>query len=122
MGVERKLAEQGDLRPIHVLKVPHHGSRTFFLTGTTRTDSSLIAIGSNDPRRRHPHESVRLRFERQSLPALWTSEDGGIWSAGQQVVVPFKCAATSTGRRESRGPSRSPGCPRGRPCWIQGME
>ncbi|MGB9612287.1 MAG: ComEC/Rec2 family competence protein, partial [Bryobacteraceae bacterium] len=89
--VEARLAEEGLLAPVQVLKVPHHGSRrsaTEWLLERTRPAVALISAGEgNSYGLPHPETVGRLRAARALV--LRTDEDGlvAVCSDGRYLEV-----------------------------------
>ncbi len=89
--VEEGLLERGQLEPLHILKVAHHGSRTstteFFLSAT-RPDIAIISAGVGN-RYGHPHEIVLERLKEYGVKIFRTDWHGSIviWTDGYDIEV-----------------------------------
>lgn len=89
--VEQRLAEEGRLQPVTVLKVGHHGSRTSstpeFLQAT-RPAIALVSAGQENLFR-HPHSEVVERLQQQKTAIFRTDERGliRVLSNGRQLEV-----------------------------------
>jgi len=71
---------QGDLQPVDLLKVAHHGSRsssTAAFLAATRPAAAIISVGSSNPWG-HPHQEVLERLRSSEVPILRTDRDGAI--------------------------------------------
>jgi competence protein ComEC len=71
---------RGDLQPVDLLKIAHHGSRsssTAAFLAAARPAAAIISVGSSNPWG-HPHQEVLERLRRNEVPILRTDRDGAI--------------------------------------------
>jgi competence protein ComEC len=77
---EHQLIASGQISPVEVLKVAHHGSQTsssnLFLQ-TARPGLGVISLGASNTYG-HPHQEVLDRFSALSVPVLRTDQHGTI--------------------------------------------
>jgi competence protein ComEC len=78
--VEYWLAARGDLSPVTVLQVPHHGSATSSSYALLRATQPRWAFASAGHANRfgHPAQNVRARYAALGVPLLVSSETGMI--------------------------------------------
>ena len=78
--VEYRLAAWGDLSPVTVLQVPHHGSATSSSYALLRATQPRWAFASAGHANRfgHPAQNVRARYAALGVPLLVSSETGMI--------------------------------------------
>jgi competence protein ComEC len=90
-GIERRILEDGGMRPANVLKVAHHGSRTSstpaFLDAAAPA-FAVISVGFENSYR-HPNREVLERLAERHAMSLRTDEDGlvTILSDGRRLAV-----------------------------------
>ncbi|MGS0765119.1 DNA internalization-related competence protein ComEC/Rec2 [Syntrophomonas curvata] len=82
IGMEpmRKLVERRQLRPVTVLKVPHHGSKNSLLMPfyeETRPEWAVISVGENNLFG-HPHDSILAALKGKKVGILRTDRDGAV--------------------------------------------
>ena len=79
-AVEEKMIERNQLKPVDILKVAHHGSRTSsipeFIEATDPVEA-VISAGRNNTYG-HPHEDVVERFLDYETVLYQTSSDGAV--------------------------------------------
>lgn len=77
---EQAIIDHGLLRPVDILKVAHHGSKTssseVFLK-IAMPKIAVISLGKNN-RYGHPHQEVLERFTQLNIPVLRTDERGTV--------------------------------------------
>jgi competence protein ComEC len=89
--IERRILEDGEMRPAEVLKVPHHGSRTSsneeFLAAAAPA-FAVISVGFENSYG-HPNREVLERLAERHAMILRTDEDGlvTILSDGRRMAV-----------------------------------
>ena len=86
---EKRLIGQNRIRPVHVLKVAHHGSRsstTWPLLETTLPQYGVISCGKGNSYG-HPHTETLERLKRRKVQILQTGEQGAImlWTDGESM-------------------------------------
>lgn len=88
---ENQLLGQGLLRPVDILKVAHHGSRTSSTENFLRAVTPKIAIMSLGKTNSygHPHPDVLARYQFLNIPVLRTDQSGRILCA--VTLVTFSC-------------------------------
>ncbi len=77
---EARLIRQGTLRPVDVLKVGHHGSKTSSGEGflkALKPSVAIISVGASN-RFGHPHSAVLARLTRLKCAVKRTDEDGAV--------------------------------------------
>jgi competence protein ComEC len=81
---EAALVESGELRPVDVLKVPHHGSRTSSTPAFLATLRPGLAVAGARPwgPLPFPHAEVTERYAQAGVP-LWTTAQGHVEIAWQ---------------------------------------
>lgn len=112
-GGEQALLAAGRLRPVDVLKVAHHGSRTSSTPGVVRATRPAVAIVSvgADNRYDHPSPEVEQRWRAAGACVLRTDRCGAVTvtiAAGEALetsTVDPACGCPPTG---VRAPARSP--------------
>ena len=78
--IEARLAANGYLRPVDVLEVPHHGSKsssTPALVEATKPRFAIISVGQHSMFG-HPHREVVERWEASGAQVLTTGRSGTI--------------------------------------------
>lgn len=97
---------EGRLRPVDVLKVAHHGSRTSTSAAFLARVRPTVAVASLGRQNRygHPHPEVWGRLRRQVRCALRTDLDGGVtvFTDGDSLHVRAARAGSACGRALSR--------------------
>ena len=79
-ALERELIRRGEIRPVDVLKVGHHGSKTSTseaLLGASRPRLAVISVGRKN-RYGHPTQEVLDRLERFGIQTYRTDQDGDV--------------------------------------------
>ncbi len=100
---EFRLAREGHLPPVDVLKVPHHGSRTSTtntLLDATHPWLAVISAGFDNPYR-HPHPDVLARLAERHVAVWRTDRDGliTISTDGRRVTVfPYNLGSSAVSR------------------------
>lgn len=100
-GVERALAARGVPGPIHVVTVPHHGSKTSSSTAFVRfvaADTALVSAGYRN-RWGLPRRDVVQRWQDAGSAVLVTSRDGAI---GARLCDRAGIVQLSGNRQQSR--------------------
>jgi competence protein ComEC len=100
---ETALVASGRLRPVDVLKVPHHGSRTSSSEAFLAALTPQVAIVSNGRGNRfgHPHPEVLARLERAVPEVVRIDREGGVIATTDGSTLSIE---TWSGRRAVLGP------------------